>query len=142
MVPVLSLHITVIHHKVSIDLSFFTRTFFLYIFCTHNANVIVTTAGSHSGIAEIARLIEVNIISKILMFFIHHTTKITITIKRTIIHKFIPSFLSFCWSGVGAFFTSCTRVAIFQSSVSIHVFTTTHNALHESAIVHLNAIFF
>ena len=62
IVPVLSAQMILTLHSVSTALSFLISACFLYIFWTPRANVIVTTAGSHSGIAETAKLTATKII--------------------------------------------------------------------------------
>jgi hypothetical protein len=57
-VPVLSEQIVVTDQRVSTDGNFLIKAFFLIIRFTHNHNDIVTTAGSHSGIAATAKAIE------------------------------------------------------------------------------------
>ncbi|MBU1758525.1 hypothetical protein KKG31_05235 [Patescibacteria group bacterium] len=115
IVHVLSEQITVTLPSVSIDFNFLTNTFFLYIFCTHSAKTIVTTAGNHSGIAETARLIEVNNISKRSSQLIQPKTKTITTIAMMMIHKVIHNFLSLCCRGVVVVSVFCTRSAILPS---------------------------
>gem|GEM_PF-3675586 len=128
-VHVLSVHITVVLPSVSIALSFLTSTFFLYIFCTHNANTIVTTAGNHSGMAETASEIDVSNISNHCICLSIPITKRIPQITRMMIHSCMPKVLSFFWSGVIFSEVFCTILAIFHNSVCIHVSVTIPVAL-------------
>lgn len=140
-VPVLSEQITVVLPRVSMAFIFLTSTFFLYIVWTHSASVMVTTAGNHSGIAETARLIEVNNISSQGKCLNIPTTKIIAQIIKIIIPSCIHNVLSFFWSGVVPSSVSCTMVAIFPSSVCIHVSVTTPVAFPVVIIVPEKSIF-
>lgn len=140
IVPVLSVHITVVLHKVSTALSFLISAFFLYIFWTPRASVIVTIAGNHSGIAETARLIAMNIISMSDDHLINPMINITIHIANAIPPRSIHNFFNFFCNGVCISCVDCTISAIAHNSVCIPVLTTIPFAFPVDVIVHAKTI--
>lgn len=140
IVPVLSVHMTVVLHKVSTALSFLINAFFLYIFWTPRASVIVTTAGNHSGIAETARLIAMNIISMRENHLITPIISTIIHIANAIPQRRTHNFFNFFCNGVCVSFVDCTISAIAPNSVCIPVLTTIPFAFPVDVIVHANAI--
>lgn len=87
-------------HNVSTALSFLIRAFFLYIFWTPSASAIVTTTGSHSGMAETAKVTATNTISKIGRSFITPTAKTSEHAPKATNQSITQSFFNLLWSGV------------------------------------------
>lgn len=115
--------------------------FFLYIFWTPIASVMVTTAGSHSGMADTARLIATNIISMSGFPLINPMISITIHITNAMIQRSIHNFFSLFWRGVCVSLVDWTISAIAPSSVCIPVATTIPFPFPVDVIVPVNTIF-
>ena len=129
-VPVLSVHIICVQPNVSTAFNFLINAFRLLIAVTPIDRIIVTTAGSPSGIAATANAIAVKVVSIITFAFISpaldSVTINTMTqIARTIFVKTFESSAIFLWRGVVSFIVSWRLSAIFPISVFIPVSTTT-----------------
>ena len=120
-VPVLSVQITWAEPRVSTAGKVLTIVFFFDIACIPMASTIVTIAGSPSGMAATARLIEVINISKGAYFLTIPIMNISAHIPTADIPSIFPVLSSLFCSGVSFFSPPAIIAAIFPTSVSIPV---------------------
>ncbi len=141
-VPVLSEHITLLLPNVSTAGNFLIIAFLLAIFVTPIDNIIVTIAGSPSGIAATANPTDViNICIGSIFFTIPITNIIPHIIKHTIPSVFPTSPNFFC-IGVSGDTSSIIISAIFPILVHIPVSVTIAFPLPLTTVLAMNAIFF
>ena len=123
--PVLSEHIIVVHPRVSTAGSLLMIPFCLAISRTPLANIIVTMAGSPSGIAATARLTAVININAGSLPSIMPATNIIPHIISAIILNIFPVSPNFFCKGVSGALSSISKLASFPSSVFLPVAVTT-----------------
>ena len=129
-VPVLSEQITVHPPSVSTDLSFLMTTFFLLILCTPIAIIMVTTAGSPSGMAATAIATEVmKFLSIPSLRTKSPTMKISAVTASTKPDMNLPSLFRLFSSGVPVALVSFSIAAILPISVPMPTAVTTAVAL-------------
>ena len=116
--------------------------FFLAIFVTPIDNIIVTIAGSPSGIAATAKPTDVINISIGSIFFNIPITYIIAHITRHTIPKVFPTSDSFFCIGVSGASSSFIMLAIFPILVFIPVSVTIAFPCPETTILAINPIFF
>ena len=123
-VPVLSVHITSAEPSVSTAGRVLTMVFFFDMVWVPMASTIVTMAGSPSGIAATARLMDVINISKGAYFLIIPITNITAHMPMAVIPSIFPVLSSLFCRGVSLSLLSSIMDAIFPTSVDIPVAVT------------------
>ena len=123
-VPVLSVHMTCAEPSVSTAGSVLTMAFFRDMVCVPIARTMVTMAGSPSGMAATARLMDVINISngsyRLSMPMANMTAQMPTAARPSI----LPVFSSLFCSGVSFFVPSSMRDAIFPTSVDAPVSVT------------------
>ena len=123
-VPVLSEQMTEALPNVSTAGSLRIIAFFLAMRCTPMERTMVTIAGNPSGIAETAKDTAVMKISMVGIPFKMPTTKMTPQAAIARNPKYLPSWASFCCSGVWVSSSLSKRFAILPISVSMPVAVT------------------
>ncbi len=117
------------------------REFCLTIFFAPRARDIVTTAGNASGIAATARLTAVRNIKRGASPLKSPVVKTIAHITITVIPSLCPNFDSLFCRGVRTSSSSCSKEAIFPSSVFIPVETTMPVPRPYDTVVPLKAMF-
>ena len=140
-VPVLSEHITLLLPNVSTAGSFLIILFFFAIFVTPIDSIIVTIAGSPSGIAATAKPTEVINISIGSIFFKSPITNINRQIPKHAIPNDFPTSSNFFWIGVSGASFVIIIFAILPTFVFIPISVTIASPCPLTTIVVENAIF-
>ena len=129
--------------RVSTEASFLMMAFCFAILETPSANVIVSTAGSPSGMAETARLTAIMNIFSSSCWWTKTPMRKTHMVRMTeIAPSWRPIFSIFRFKGGSSTTTDCTIPAILPNSVLIPVSVTNATALPPVMTVPVKTVFF